>query len=132
MDRLQPAAWWRFAENGGTSTADSSGNGHTLNWNGGAVLSPSSGPEGLGGAVTLDGSNDYATVTNEGPLVLRQDMTVEMLFRPHTATGSGHQEILSCRGTGTDASLFEIVYFPDDDQCLLFPASGPGSGYSAK
>lgn len=123
VDLLNPLAWWKFAEVGGTSTADASGNGHTLTWSGTPTLTGTGGPNGTG-LVTLDGTDDFATVASEAALELRQDMTIEFWFRPHDIAGT-YQGVLTCRATNDP--LYEVSYRPDG-YVFLFPTSAAGAG----
>jgi hypothetical protein len=126
MTQLGPIAWWKFSESGGTSTADQAGT-HTLTWNGTPTLASSGGPiAGGDGMATLDGTDDYATVTDEGDLELHQNMTFEARVRPHDATG-GLQAILSVRGAGTDRNLYSLYWHPDDSLYRFYPFTSEGS-----
>lgn len=98
MALLEPIAWWRFEESGGTTTADETGNGHGLTWSGGAILSPTGSPIADGfGIATLDGVNDTAIVANEADLELRQDMSIEMWVRFHDLVDGA--DIIDCSGS---------------------------------
>jgi hypothetical protein len=126
MTLLGPLAWWRFDEAGGTTTADSSGNGHGLTWSGGTSLVDSGGPIlNIDGLASLDG-DDFATVTSEDALELRQDMSIEMWVRPSDATGA-NQAVITCRGTGADAPLYEVYYNPDLDTFFFYPRNTAGA-----
>jgi hypothetical protein len=119
----EPIAYWRMGDDT-NRTVDSTGNGHTLTWNG----SPAAGVEGVTEddiAIPLDGSNDYATVASEAALELRQDMTIEMWVRPHNTEGG---EAICCRGTGSGSTLYEIQFW--SGSALLFPAATGGSSYN--
>lgn len=131
MDLLAPLAWWRMG-NGTSTTADETGNGHTLTWVGGPAGASSGGPiEGEDRYVIFDQVNDYATVANEADLEMRSDMSIEFWVRPHDDTGAGAgQAIITCRGTGADAPLYEIYYAPDINLFQFFPASSAGTSVS--
>lgn len=67
-------AWWKFDENSGNTTADSSGNGH----NGELVGNPkwqSSGGK-VGGALDCDGDGDYIKIGHESSFDFREEITV--------------------------------------------------------
>jgi hypothetical protein len=120
--RLSPVAWWQFRETSGTTTDDESGNSHTLSWSGGAALVGTGGPNGTG-LVTLDGSNDFATVDNETGLELFADMSIEAWFRPHDDGGT-EDAIITARGT---TPLYELYYYPPDQDVSFYPANSAGS-----
>jgi fibronectin type 3 domain-containing protein len=80
-----PAGWWKFDEGTGTSTADSSGNGHT----GTLVNSPTwvSGQNGPG-ALSFNGGTSEVTASGSGTLanLYSTGLTVSAWIKP---TGSG-------------------------------------------
>jgi hypothetical protein len=79
IDAETPVAWWRFSDN-----TDEQGT-HDLTYSG----TPDEDSDGawLGDlAVSFDGSDDYATVANEGDLELLADMSFEVWFKPTVAT----------------------------------------------
>jgi serine/threonine protein kinase/Tol biopolymer transport system component len=67
-------AWWKFDENSGNATADSSGNGH----NGELVGNPKWQPSGgkFGGALDCDGDGDYIEIGHESSFDFRNEITV--------------------------------------------------------
>ncbi len=67
-------AWWKFDENFGNTTADSSGNRH----NGKLVGNPKWQPSGgkIGGALECDGDGDYIKIGHESSFDFREEITV--------------------------------------------------------
>lgn len=116
--RLDPLAWWKMDEVGGTASVDSSGHGHDLAWTGG-TRTGTGGPNGTG-LVTLDGVDDFATVADEAALELTQDMSIECWVRPHDTAG-GNNTIVGVRGAITNPDLYEVNYVPDTDDFVFSP-----------
>lgn len=77
-----PAGYWRFGEASGAVATDESANGN----HGSYINSPSLGQEGalvdLNSAVRLDGTNDYATVSNSTSLNAANAITMEAWVKP--------------------------------------------------
>jgi hypothetical protein len=76
IDADAPIAWWRLADN-----TDETGNGHTLAYNGtpGEDV-PGAWVNDL--AIRFDGTDDFATITDEVDLELLADMSFEVWFKP--------------------------------------------------
>lgn len=122
VEASEPLAYWRMS--GAAADADETGNGHDLTWNGG----PATQQDGVRSddeAVSLDQTNDYATVASEAALELAQDMTIEMWVRPHDSSGSD-QAIITCRGASTP--LYEIYRNPSDQAYTFYPGASAGVG----
>jgi hypothetical protein len=122
-----PLAWWRF-----DTTADETGNGHTLTWNGSPTVGGAAGAWESDGATNIDGVNDFATVASEADLELDSDMSIEFWVNPDDVTGSD-QCIISCRQTTalneSTGPLYEVFYNPTNNSFVFYPTSGPGSGF---
>jgi Ca2+-binding RTX toxin-like protein len=99
------AGHWKFDENTGTTTADSSGNGHTGTlqngpvWSSGTTLvtpNPS--------ALRFDGTNDQVTVANSGNLAFGTGSFTVSLF---AKTGTGNRGVLgNFNGTNRGWGLY--------------------------
>jgi hypothetical protein len=118
-----PEAWWQLTEVGGTTSADATGNGHTLTWSGGAALVGTGGEHGTG-MVTLDGSNDYATVGSDSGLDI-DEYTLEAWVQPRSGA-SGVGTILSHRGSS--GPLYDLYWNADTNQFTFYPGASAGSG----
>jgi tetratricopeptide (TPR) repeat protein len=68
------AAWWKFDENSGKTTTDSSGNGHNGLLMGNPKWQPSGGK--IDGALDCDGDGDYIKIDHESSFDFREEITV--------------------------------------------------------
>jgi hypothetical protein len=127
VPKSEPEAWWKF--NDGDITTDAANNGHKLTWTSAPTNSASGGPaegDATDGYVTLDGTDDFATVASEADLEIVLNVSFEMWVRPHDAAGT-FQTIAAARASG--GTLWEIVWHPDNSRFLFF-SSITGSGFS--
>lgn len=116
-----PIALWRMTD---AATADTTGNGHTLTWNG----SPTTDQDGVttdDESILLDGSDDYATVASEGDLEIHGDITLEAWIKPD-GSNTGDNAIITARGTSGDLGLYEF-YWDGTSQRLELWISGWGA-----
>lgn len=98
VDALTPEGWWRFG-----STADETGNGHTLTFSGSPTAGDAEGAWENDEATTFDGTDDYADPASPSGLVRNQaDRTWEVWVYP--ATGG---------------TFFETIVEVDDDAGLV-------------
>ncbi|MEK7415030.1 MAG: Ig-like domain-containing protein, partial [Planctomycetota bacterium] len=72
-----PRAHWKLDETSGTTAADASGNAHT----GTLVNGPTWGIGTVGGALNLDGTNDYVRVANASDLAVGQAVSIAAWFK---------------------------------------------------
>ena len=83
-------AAYGFEETSGTSTADSTGNGHT-----GTISGATRTASGrFGRALSFDGVNDWVTIASSTALSLSTGMTLEAWVYPTVHTAGGHHTIL--------------------------------------
>jgi Ca2+-binding RTX toxin-like protein len=118
---------WKFDENTGTTTADSTGNGHTGTlqngpvWSSGATMitpNPS--------ALKFDGSNDQVTVTNSGDFNFGTGSFTVSLF---AKTGSGNRGVL---GNFSAAQRGWGLYLYSNNQANFFAYGTQGINDAAK
>ena len=117
-----PAAWWVF-DDPAARGLDDTGHGNLLTLHGDAVAIP--GRAGVGEALALDGSGDYATIPGPvtrphpdtgGPVVVRTDatFTVAAWARPAVAPSSGQLTVLSA--DGTTGYAYTLGYSASEDR----------------
>jgi len=100
--------WWTFDEGSGTTAFDSSGKGND------GILGPEGDPEWvdgiIGGAIELDGSDDYIAIDSIADDLTDNNFTVSAWIKTTAGegnvigandSGSGHQFILGVTGSGT-------------------------------
>lgn len=96
--------WWKFDENTGTTTADSSGNNNT----GTLVSSPSWGTGKYGSALTFNGSNyNYVTIPISSSLNLTSAGTLA-LWEKTSATATGYETLAGNVNWWADYAGFDI------------------------
>lgn len=107
----RPAAFWRFS---GSGEWDSSGNGHHLIGLS-AVSAVGVTTEDVAIQIPISG----AAVTNEGPLEIISDLTIEGWFKP--PSGSEGFTLIDCDGAAGQAYL--VGYTPTGGGTIYFDAS---------
>ena len=95
-----PIAHWKFDEGTGLLANDASGNGHIGTLKNGATWSTLG---KIGGALSLDGINDFVTVPHKADLALKGPLTIAMWIKP-TTISNGADDFLS----KTDANVMHF------------------------
>ena len=105
-----PAGWWQFNEGSGTTTADSSGNGHTGTLGSGATWAA----PGVGAHSIATNGTAAGNVTVSGPVVNTSASYTVSAWVNLTSTGGGNQTFVGINGlaspTGTTISGFYLQY----------------------
>ncbi len=105
-----PAGWWQFNEGSGTTTADSSGNGHTGTLGVGATWAA----PGVGAHSIATNGTAAGNVTVSGPVVNTSASYTVSAWVNLTSTGGGNQTFVGINGlaspTGTTISGFYLQY----------------------
>ena len=105
-----PAGWWQFNEGSGTTTADSSGNGHTGTLGSGATWAA----PGVGAHSIATNGTAAGNVTVSGPVVNTSASYTVSAWVNLTSTGGGNQTFVGINGlaspTGTTVSGFYLQY----------------------
>ena len=117
--------WWKFDEGSGTTAADSSGNGNTMNlvngvsWVAGKIGSY---------AISANGTNQYGTV----PAVnLSGTSTITVAFWANRTYSTTTESVMLEDSTNYNNSTTGFGFFPDDTQCKGIQAAVHGNvGYS--
>lgn len=102
-----PLAYWRLGESGGTTAADSSGNGRVGTY----VNAPTVGSPGLltsdaDTSVTLNGLDEHVSVQDAPVWNLTGDLTVEALV--NVTGGQNYRTIVAKHRASDDTSTFEL------------------------
>jgi len=93
---------WHFDEGTGTTAADSSGN----NNNGTLVNGPTWTTGKVGGALSFDGVDDYASLGTSGMPSGSQPFSISVWMKKDPALGSGHRRALAF---GSHCSLDRLL-----------------------
>jgi len=114
---LPPVAEWKFDEKNGLSANDSSGNGHT-----GTLGVGSSAPTWtngkISGALSFDGSSQYATSTDTNFPSGNSARTAETWFKTSANLITNDWDIIFAYGTGTNGQTFSFgVSSSSDADC---------------
>ena len=117
-------AWWKFDEGSGTTAADSSGNGNTMNLVNGVSWVAGK----IGGAISANGTNQYAT---EPAINLSATSTVTVAFWANRTYSTTVESVMLESSTNYNNSTTGFGFFPDDTQCQGIQAAVHGNvGYS--
>ena len=117
-------SWWKFDEGNGTTAADSSGNGNTMNLvNGVSWVAGKS-----GGAISANGTNQYATAPG---INLSGTSTVTVAFWANRTYSTTTESVMLESSTNYNNSTTGFGFFPDDTVCKGIQAAVHGNvGYS--
>lgn len=114
-----PVAFWSMS---GAGAATDSVGGHDLTWQN-SPTTEQTGYVAGDEAVELNGSNEYATVANEGDVEILDDMSLEVWFKGD-AGASGENCLFSCRASSDP--LFEVFWNASNENIRFAPSSTAG------
>ena len=116
--------WWKFDEGSGTTAADSSGNGYTMNLVNGVSWVAGK----IGDAISANGTNQYGTVP---AINLSGTSTVTVAFWANRTYSTTTESVMLESTTNYNSSNTGFGFFPDDTGCKGIAAAVHGNvGYS--
>ena len=116
--------WWKFDEGSGTTAADSSGNGNTMNLVNGVSWVAGK----IGDAISANGTNQYGTVP---AINLSGTTAVTVAFWANRTYSTTTESVMLESTTNYNNSTTGFGFFPDDTQCQGIAAAVHGNvGYS--
>ncbi|TXH08286.1 MAG: LamG domain-containing protein [Candidatus Moraniibacteriota bacterium] len=116
------AGYWKLDEGSGTSAADASGNGRTGTLNNGVTWTTGR----IGGAVDLDGANDYISVTS--PPTLGTSYTIAYWAKLDVVASTG--VIVGYRSTTAGTPVYFQINADTSSTFVVRSSSGSGEGIS--
>jgi len=116
--------WWKFDDGSGTTAADSSGNGNTMNLVNGVSWVAGK----IGDAISANGTNQYATAP---AINLSGTSTVTVAFWANRTYSTTTESVMLESTTNYNNSTTGFGFFPDDTTCKGIQATVHGDvGYS--
>lgn len=114
-------AMWRFEENNGTTTVDSSSNGNTCTFSGAPIWTTGR----FGRALDFDGTDDYVWCPDNSTLDILPTggLTVEAWVYPHSVGGGHWRAIVAKRNLGGSVTNYEVCLDQTSGNLLFYSGS---------